>query len=75
MTLKELEPLSNTENEMIARLETEEEAVTAILKRRIFLRENTEYISSLCKEQARARFACHNEKETVTMPILTQEDY
>lgn len=75
MTLNELKPLSNTEKEMIARLKTEEEAVTAILKRRTFLRENTAYISSLCKEQARAKYSCHNEKDTATMPILTQEDY
>lgn len=75
MTLKELEPLSNTEKEMVSRLKTEDEAVSAILKRRTFLRENNEYISSLCREQARAKFACHNEKDTATMPILTQEDY
>ena len=75
MTLNELMPLSNTEKEMVARLNTEEEAVMAILKRRTFLRENNEYITSLCKEQARAKYACHNEKATATMPILTQEDY
>ena len=75
MTLKELEPLSNTEKEMIARLETEDEAVMAILNRRKFLRGNREYISSLCREQARGRYSPHNEKETITMPILYQEDY
>lgn len=75
MTLNELKPFSNTEKEMIARLETEEEAVMAILNRRKFLRGNSEYISSLCREQARARYACHNEKETVTFPMLYEEDY
>lgn len=75
MTLKELEPLSRTEKEMISRLENEDEAVSAILKRRTFLRENREYISGLCREQARGRYAPHNEKESITMPILYQEDY
>ena len=75
MTLNDLEPLSNIEKEMISRLETEDEAVMAILKRRTFLRENSEYISSLCREQARAKYACHNEKEIATIPILHQEDY
>ena len=75
MTLKELEPFSNTEKEMILRLNNEEEAVMAILNRRKFLRGNSEYISSLCKEQARGRYAPHNEKRTATMPILYQEDY
>lgn len=75
MTLNELKPLSNVEKEMVARLETEEEAVSAILNRRKFLRGNSEYIASLCKEQARAKYACHNEKDTATLPILTQEDY
>ena len=75
MTLKELEPLSKTEKEIIARLETEEEAVSAILNRRTFLRGNSEYISSLCREQARGRYACRNEKETATMPILYEGDY
>ncbi len=75
MKLKDLEPFSKTELEMISRLETEDEAVSAILNRRTFLRGNSEYISSLCREQARARFACHNEKETATLPILQQEDY
>jgi len=75
MTLKDLEPLSKTEKQMISRLATEEEQVSAILNRRAYLRENSEYTSSLCKDLARARFACHNEKETATMPILTQEDY
>lgn len=74
MTLQDLYPLSNVEKEMIARLENEDEMVMAILKRRTFLRENTEYIGSLCREQFRARFACHNEKETATMPILYEED-
>lgn len=75
MTLKELYPLSNTEKQIISWLKTEEEQVRAILNRRAYLHENSEYTSSLCKEIARARFACHNEKETATMPILTQEDY
>ena len=75
MTLKELAPLSKTEIEIISRLAPEDEAVMAILRRRMFLRENSEYISSLCREQARSRFTCRNEKETATMPILTQEDY
>lgn len=75
MTLKELEPLSNTEKEMISRLENEDEAVSAILKRRTFLRENSEYTASLMKEQYKGRFACHNEKETATMRILYEEDY
>ena len=74
MTLKELAPFSTVEKEMIARLENEDEMVMAILKRRTFLRENTEYIGSLCREQFRAKFACHNEKETATMPILYEED-
>ena len=74
MTLQDLYPLSNVEKEMISRLETEDEMVMAILKRRTFLRENTEYIGSLCREQFRAKFACHNEKETATMPILYEED-
>lgn len=74
MTLSDLYPLSNVEKEMISRHENEDEMVTAILKRRNFLRENNEYIGSLCKEQFRARFACHNEKETATMPILYEED-
>lgn len=74
MKLLDLYPLSRTEKEMISRLENEDEMVTAILKRRTFLRENSEYIGSLCKEQYRAKFACHNEKETATMPILYEED-
>ena len=74
MKLSELEPLSHVEKEMISRLENEDEMVMAILKRRTFLRENTEYIGSLCREQFRAKFACHNEKETATMPILYEED-
>lgn len=75
MTLKQLMPLSKTEKEMIARIKTEEEQVTAILNRRNYLKENTGYISSLMKEQYKGRFACHNEKDTATMPILYQEDY
>lgn len=74
MKLQDLYPLSRTEKEMISRLENEDEMVTAILKRRTFLRENSEYIGSLCKEQHRAKFACHNEKETATMSILYEED-
>ena len=75
MTLKDLEPFSRTEQEMIARATNEEEIVEAILKRRTFLRGNSEYIASLTKEQYKGRFACHNEKETATMPILYEEDY
>lgn len=75
MTLKELEPFCYTEKEMIARLNNEDEAVMAILKRRTFLRESREYSLSLFKEQYRAKYAHRNEKETVTMPILYQEDY
>lgn len=75
MTLKELEPLSYTEKEMMARLGSEDEAVTAILNRRVFLKDNSEYIGSLCKEQAKGRYAHRNEKETATMPILYEEDY
>ena len=74
MTLDELRPFSHTEREMIARLSTEEEAVMAILNRRAFLRGNREYIGSICKDQFRAKFAHHNEKETATMPILYEED-
>ena len=74
MTLDELKPLSKTEKEMIARLETEEEQVAAIWNRREYLKENSGYIASLCKEQFKGRFACHNEKETATMPILYEED-
>lgn len=74
MTLQDLYPLSNVEKEMISRLENEDDMVMAILKRRTFLRENSEYIGSLCREQFRAKFACHNEKETATMPILYEED-
>jgi hypothetical protein len=74
MTLKELEPLSNTEKEMVSRLNNEEEAVMAILKRRTFLRENSEYTASLMKEQYKGRYAPHNEKETATMRILYEED-
>lgn len=75
MTLKELKPLSKTEKQIISWLKTEEEQVGAIINRRAYLQENREYMSILCKDIARARFACHNEKETATMPILTQEDY
>ena len=75
MTLQELGAFSKVEKEIIARAKTEEEAVTAILNRRVYLRENTAYISDLCREQYRARYACHNEKETATMPILIEEDY
>lgn len=75
MTLKDLYPLSRTEKEMVERLATEDEAVVAIITRRKYLRENTGYQASLCKEQYKGRFACHNEKDTVTMPILQQEDY
>ena len=75
MTLEELKPLSKVELEMISRLDNEDDAVMAILKRRTFLRENSEYIANLCREQARAKYAPHNEKETVTMPIFYQEDY
>ena len=41
MTLNDLKPLSYVEKEMIARIETEEEAVSAILNRRKFLRGNS----------------------------------
>ena len=75
MRLAELMPLSKTEKAMVARIENEDDAVMAVLNRRKYLEENTAYISCLCKDQYRARFACHNEKETITMPILTQEDY
>ena len=75
MTLKDLEPLSKTEKEMVERLATEDEAVSAIVTRRQFLRRNKAHEASLAKEQYRGRFACHNEKETATMPILQQEDY
>lgn len=74
MTLNDLQPFCKTEKEMIARLQTEDEAVAAILNRRKYLNDNTQYISSIIKEQYRARFACHNEKETATMPILYEED-
>ena len=74
MTLNDLRPLNKIEQEMISRLENEDEMVMAILNRRTFLRSNTEYIGSLCKEQFRAKFACHSEKETATMPILYEED-
>lgn len=75
MTLKDLEPLSKTEKQIISNLKTEEEQVDAILNRRTYLRENREYTSSLCKDLARSRFAYRNEKETATMPILYEEDY
>ena len=75
MTLEELKPLSRVEIEMISRLENEDEAVMAILRRRTFLRENSEYTSSLIKEQYKGKFTYRNEKETATMPILYQEDY
>lgn len=75
MTLKELEPLSRTEIEMVSRLANEDEAVMAILNRRKFIRENDEYIGSLCKMQREVMYAPRNEKETATMPILYQEDY
>ena len=74
MTLNELRPLSRIEMEMVARLDSEDEAVAAILNRRTFLRGNREYIGSLCKEQYHARFAPHNEKGTATMSILYEED-
>lgn len=74
MRLDELRPLSRVEQEMVARLNNEDEAVMAILKRRIFLKDSNEYIGSLCKEQFKGRFQCRNEKETVTMPILYEED-
>ena len=74
MTLNELEPLSRVEMEMVSRLATEEEAVMAILNRRKFLRENDEYIGSLCKLQHEGMFAPRKEKETATMPILYEED-
>lgn len=74
MTLNDLRPLNKIEQEMISRLDNEDEAVMAILRRRTFLKENNEYIGSLCKEQFRAKFACHSEKETATMPILYEED-
>lgn len=73
-TLNELRPFNNTEREMLSRIETEDEAVMAILKRRTFLRESNEYIGSLCKEQYKGRFQCRNEKETATMPILYEGD-
>ena len=73
-TLDDLRPLSRTEREMIARLETEDEAIAAILNRRTFLQGNREYIGSLCREQARGKYHCRNEKETVTLPILYEED-
>ena len=73
-TLNELRPFNHTEREIISRLETEEEAVMAILKRRTFLRESNESIGSLCREQYNGRFQCRNEKETATMPILYEED-
>ena len=73
-TLNSLRPLSKVEREMISRLETEDEMVMAILNRRTFLRGNQEYIGSLCKDQFRAKFAPHNEKETATMRILYEED-
>ena len=74
MNLHDLAPFSNVEKEMISRLDNEDDAVVAILKRRTFLRENNEYIASLCKEQFRAKFSPRNEKETATMPILYEED-
>ena len=74
MTLQDLYPLSKVEREMVFRSENEDEVVAAILKRRAFLRDNSEYIGSLRREQFRARFACHNEKETATMSILYEED-
>lgn len=73
-TLNDLRPLSTTERKIVERLDNEDEAVAAILNRREYLRENTKYISSLYQEQYGAKFACHNEKETATMPILYEED-
>ena len=74
MTLRDLEPLSKIETKMISRLATEEEAVAAILNRRAYLAENSEYIRNLCREQDRGRYFPRNEKETATMPILYEED-
>lgn len=74
MTLRELEPLNRIEQEMISRLESEDEAVMAILNRRKFLRENEEYIGSLYRIQRAAMYAPRNEKETATLPILYEED-
>ena len=74
MRLAELSPFSKTEKAMIAMLNTEEEAVAAILERRRFLHDNAEYTASLCKEQYKGRFQYRNEKETATMPILYEED-
>ena len=74
MTLLELEPLSRTEFEIVARAANEDEAVMAILNRRKFLRENNEYIGSLCRLQQAGVYAPRNEKETATMPVLYEED-
>ena len=74
MTLQDLEPLSRIETKIVSRLATEDEAVMAILNRRKFLRENEEYIDSLCKIQRAAMYAPRNEKETATLPILYEED-
>lgn len=73
-TLNDLKPLDNTEREMIAKLETEDEAVMAIIQRRTFLKDSIDYVGSLLKEQYKERFQCRNEKETATMPILYEED-
>ena len=74
ITLKDLEPLSNTEKEMILKLESEDEMISAILNRRIFLKDNSEYIGSLCKEHYKGRYQCRNEKDVATMPILYEGD-
>lgn len=74
MTLDELRPLCRVEQEMVKRLNNEDEAVIAILNRRAYLKESDSYIGSLCKEQFKGRFQFRNEKETATMPILYEED-
>lgn len=75
MRLSELSPFSKTEKAMIERLDNEDEAITAILTRRTYLRDNAEYSASLAKEQYKGRYQYRNEKETATMPILYEEDY
>lgn len=74
MTIEELGSLSKTEKIMVERAENDEIAVAAILERRKYLKENSEYTSTLMRDQYRARFSAKNEKETATMRILYDED-
>ena len=74
MTLKDLQPLSKTETIMAERARDEEEAVSAIIERRKYIKQNNEYTSALMREQFRAKYSPRNEKETATMNILYEED-